>query len=97
MKKSCGTLMIAVLVVFVFGGVVGAQEGDRRGELRGVFVRLAERRVGERGYMGIVVKPFDRDGHSFFAGRRQGRAAGDLPRCGSRVRFPSGARADAGR
>jgi len=63
MKKSCGTLMIAVLVVFVFGGVVGAQEGDRRGELRGVFVRLAERRVGERGYMGIVVKPFERDGH----------------------------------
>lgn len=61
MKKSYRTFMIAALVVFVSVGVLGAQDRERGGEVRGVFVRLAERRVGERGYMGIVVKPFERD------------------------------------
>ncbi len=55
--------MLVVLVVLAFGGILAAQERDRNGQVRGVFVRLAERQVGERGYMGIVVKPFDRDDH----------------------------------
>ncbi|UCF17803.1 MAG: hypothetical protein JSW59_10125, partial [Phycisphaerales bacterium] len=63
MKKLYKQMMIAVLMVFAFGAVAGAQEGDRRGELRGVFVKLTERQVGDQGYMGIVVRPFERDEH----------------------------------
>jgi len=63
MKKSHKELILAMLVLFVLGGVLGAQERDRRGELRGVFVKLAERRVGDQGYMGIVVRPFEQDEH----------------------------------
>ncbi|MHC4116390.1 MAG: hypothetical protein ACYSWO_02670 [Planctomycetota bacterium] len=63
MKKRYRTLTLVVLVVLAFGGVLVAAEGERSGQLRGVFVRLAERRVGERGYLGIVVKPFERDNH----------------------------------
>ena len=63
MKKSHRTLMLAVLVLSALGGALGAQDRDRNGEVRGIFVRLAEREVDGRGYMGIVVKPFERDDH----------------------------------
>ena len=63
MRKSYRTFMIVALVVCVSGGVLVAQDRERGGGIRGVFVRLTERRVGERGYMGIVVKPFESDEH----------------------------------
>jgi len=63
MKNSHKQLVLAIIAAMVFGGVLGAQERDRRGELRGVFVKLTERHVGERGYLGIVVRPFERDDH----------------------------------
>ena len=63
MKKSHKQLILVIIAAMVFGGIIGAQERDRRGELRGVFVKLAERRVGDQGYMGIVVRPFERDDH----------------------------------
>jgi len=56
MKKSHIHLILAVLVVFVFGGFLGAEERDRRGDLGGVFIKLTERHIGERQYMGIVVR-----------------------------------------
>ena len=61
MKKSRRTLMLVVLVVLAFGGILSAQDRDRDGQVRGIFVRLAERQVGDSGYMAIVVKPFERD------------------------------------
>ena len=63
MKKSHKRLILAMLFVFAFGGVLVAKERDRRGELRGVFLKLTERHVGERGYLGIVVRPFEQDEH----------------------------------
>ena len=63
MKKSYRTLMLVALVVLAFGGVLSAQDRDGDGQVRGTFVRLAERRVGDGGYLGIVVNPFDRDDH----------------------------------
>jgi len=63
MKKVCGTLVLAVLAALVFGGMIRAEERGKGGAVRGTFVRLVEREVGERGYMGIVIKPFDSDDH----------------------------------
>ena len=63
MKKSYRTLMLVVLVVLAFGGILSAQDRDRNGQVRGAFVKLADRQVGDGGYLGIVVKPFDRDDH----------------------------------
>ena len=55
--------MLAVLAALVFGGMIRAEERGKGGAVRGTFVRLVEREVGERGYMGIVIKPFDSDDH----------------------------------
>ncbi len=63
MKKIYRMLVLVVFAGLVFGGMVRAEDGDRSGAVRGIFVRLVEREVGERGYMGIVIKPFERDDH----------------------------------
>lgn len=67
MKKLCRMLVLGLLVASVFGAMLRAEEGpqerDRAGTVRGMFVRLAEREVGERGYLAIVIKPFERDDH----------------------------------
>ncbi|MHC4071268.1 MAG: hypothetical protein ACYTGS_04420 [Planctomycetota bacterium] len=63
MKKLFRTLMLTVPIALVTGGMVSAQQRDRDGAVRGVFVRLIEREVEGRGYIGIVVKPFERDDH----------------------------------
>jgi hypothetical protein len=52
--------MLVVLVLLAFGGVIAAQDSNRDGQVRGTFVALAERRVGDGEYLGIVVKLFDR-------------------------------------
>ncbi|MHC4174928.1 MAG: hypothetical protein ACYS9C_02360 [Planctomycetota bacterium] len=63
MKKVCRTLMLVLLAALVLGGMLWAEEHDRVGAVRGTFVRLVEREVGERGYMGIVIKPFEGGDH----------------------------------
>ena len=59
MKEQCRILVVGLLAVLVFAGAVQAEERSRAGELRGTFVRLTEQRVGERGYMGVVIKPLE--------------------------------------
>ncbi len=63
MKKVCRMLVLGMLAMLMFSGVLLAEERDREGTVDGIFVRLVEREVGERGYMGIVIKPFERDDH----------------------------------
>ncbi len=63
MKKMYRMLVLGVLAMLMFSGVLLAEERDRDGSVGGTFVRLVEREVGERGYMGIVIKPFERDDH----------------------------------
>jgi len=63
MKKVSKMLVLSILAMLMFSGVLSAEERDRNGEVGGNFVRLVEQEVGEREYMGIVIKPHDRDGH----------------------------------
>ncbi|MFH1549907.1 MAG: hypothetical protein ABIH04_05045 [Planctomycetota bacterium] len=63
MKETHKMLMLAAIAALVFPGLLRGAERDRYERLRGTFVGLTEREVGERGYMGIVVKPSDRDDH----------------------------------
>ncbi len=63
MKKASGTLVLGVLSMLIFSGVLSAGQRDRNGSVGGTFVRLVEQEVGERGYLGIVIKPHDRDDH----------------------------------
>ena len=63
MKKVSRMLVLGVLAGLLFGGMLLAEGRDRDGAVRGTFVRLVEREVGERGYMGIVIKSHDRDEH----------------------------------
>ncbi|MHC4432180.1 MAG: hypothetical protein ACYTBS_10105 [Planctomycetota bacterium] len=60
MEKSHRTLMLVVLALLAFGGVISAQDRSRDGQVRGTFVALAERWVGDGEYLGIVVRPFER-------------------------------------
>ena len=63
MKKASRILVLCVLSMLIFSGVLLAGQRDRNGEVGGNFVRLVEQEVGERGYMGIVIKPHERDDH----------------------------------
>jgi len=63
MKKASGIFMLGMLSMLIFSSVLLAQERDRNGAVEGNFVRLVEREVDERGYMGIVIKPHERDDH----------------------------------
>jgi hypothetical protein len=63
MKKVSKILVLGMLTMMMFGGLLSAEERDRNGSVGGTFVRLVEREVGERGYMGIVIKPHERDDH----------------------------------
>lgn len=63
MKKICRMLVLGVFAGLLFGGMLWAEDGDRSGSVRGTFVQLVEREVGEQAYMGIVIKPFERDDH----------------------------------
>ncbi|UCG48781.1 MAG: hypothetical protein JSU94_03185, partial [Phycisphaerales bacterium] len=64
MKEQLRILIIGLLAVSVFAGAVQAEERSRVGELRGTFVRLTEQRVGERGYLGVVIKPLEGREHA---------------------------------
>ncbi len=63
MKKVSRILVLGVLSMLIFSGALSAEQRDRNGEVGGTFVRLVEQEVGERGYLGIVIKPHDRDDH----------------------------------
>ena len=61
MKKTGSILVLGALSILILSGLLSAGQRDRNGEVGGTFVRLVEREVGERGYMGIVIKPPDSD------------------------------------
>lgn len=57
MKKQYRILM--VFGALVFSSVLWAEQGVEDGEVRGTFVRLAERAVEGQGYLAIVIKPLE--------------------------------------
>ncbi len=57
MKTQCKALVIALFAISAFAAVLQAEQRLRVGELRGTFVRLTEKRVGERTYLGLVINP----------------------------------------
>ncbi|MCH7916698.1 MAG: hypothetical protein IIC50_01790 [Planctomycetes bacterium] len=59
MKKQFEILVFGVLAISAFCAVLQAEQRSRVGELRGTFVRLTEKRVGERTYLGLVIKPLE--------------------------------------
>jgi hypothetical protein len=63
MNKQTKILLMFLIAAFLFTGLLYAEERDRNVEVRGVFVNRAERPVGERVYLALVIKPFERDGH----------------------------------
>ena len=63
MESKSKTLMLALIAAVLFTGLLHAEERDRNVEVRGVFVKLAERPVGEREYLALVIKPLERDDH----------------------------------
>jgi len=56
MKRMCDMLTAAAALALVCAPAMAAEERGGFKELRGQFVRLTEQRVGERVYMGIVLK-----------------------------------------
>ena len=59
MKEQMRIFTISLIAVSVFAGAMQAEERLRVGKLRGTFVRLTEQHVGERGYLGVVIKPLE--------------------------------------
>jgi len=80
MKKVCRMLVLSVLTGLLFCGMLWAENGDRGGTIRGIFVRLVERALGEQEYMGIVVKPFESDDHITVLVPRQQEELGEAVR-----------------
>ena len=58
MNTSFRFLMVA-LVVCAFAAYGGAETNRREGEVRGTFVKLIERQIGQREYVGVVVRQFE--------------------------------------
>ena len=63
MKIQLKMLVLAGFSAFMFCSVLQGEQRDRKGIVRGIFIRLIEQKVGDEDYMGIVVKPFDSDNH----------------------------------
>jgi len=63
MGNKSKTLVLALIATVWFTGLLHAEERDRNVEVRGVFVTRAERQLGEREYLALVIKPFERDDH----------------------------------
>jgi regulator of replication initiation timing len=63
MKKINRVLMLSVLSMLIFSGVLLAREYERNGAVEGTFVRLVEQEFDGQGYMGIIIKPHERDDH----------------------------------
>lgn len=76
MKKEWKLLVLMGLAAIMFTNGLRGEERDRNGSINGLFIRLTEQRIGDEGYMGIVVKPFDRDDHiTVFVPRNRDRLA----------------------
>jgi hypothetical protein len=63
MKNWFTVVTMGLVGALVLSGLAVAEDPARPGEVRGTFVKLTEVAVGDREYLGIVVKPQDADGH----------------------------------
>ena len=63
MNKQTKILLMSLIAAVFFTGLLHAEEQRREGAFAGVFLKRAERAVGEREYLALVVKPFERDDH----------------------------------
>ena len=63
MDRPSTRLVVGLLTGLTFAGAVQAERDPHRAEIRGLFVRLTEQSVGERGYFGVVIKPLESDDH----------------------------------
>jgi len=63
MNRSFRVLVVA-LIVCSFVGVVRAEGERREGEVRGTFVKLVERKVGQGWSLGVVVEQFEKKGEA---------------------------------
>ncbi len=52
-------LMVGLIMGLVYSSVLWAEQRPREGELRGSFVRLAEREVEGKEYLAIVIRPME--------------------------------------
>ena len=63
MKTQFKILLVSLITTILFAGMLHAEERDREGAFAGVFLTRAEQPVGEREYLGLVIKPFESDDH----------------------------------
>jgi len=61
MKTKYKILMIGIVLSLLFTSMLWAEERPREGEVRGLFLRLDERQVGEQEYLAIVIRPMESD------------------------------------
>jgi len=61
MKKQYKILLMFLIGAVLFTSLLHAEERDREGAFAGVFIKRAERPIGEREYLALVVKPFEGD------------------------------------
>jgi len=61
MIMKCKILMMGLIMAMLFTSILWAQERPREGEVRGLFLRLDERMVGEQEYLAIVIRPMESD------------------------------------
>jgi len=59
MKTKYKILMIGIVMAPLFTSMLWGEERAREGEVRGLFLRLAEREVGEQEYLAIVIRPME--------------------------------------
>jgi hypothetical protein len=64
MSKVMARAAIVVLGIILVGSVAPAVSAQTRGEVRGEFVRLVEKRVGDREFLGVVVARFGGKGQA---------------------------------
>ena len=80
MKNWFTVVTMGLVGALVLSGLAVAEDPARPGEVRGTFVKLTEVAVGDREYLGIVVKPQDADGHVTILVPREPRDVADVAR-----------------
>ncbi|MFQ6036128.1 MAG: hypothetical protein ACE5NM_09835 [Sedimentisphaerales bacterium] len=61
MRTRHKIFMLGLLVALLSRGMLWAEQRPREGEVRGLFLRLAEREVDGQGYLAIVIRPTESD------------------------------------
>ncbi len=61
MDRHKYVLLVGLVICISIGQAVSAE--PERGEMRGIFIKRAEKQVGEREYLAIVVRPLESDDH----------------------------------